>query len=164
MECHMNGNYEQALRDCQIELDSIQQWIDSNKLHSNVRYLTSYAVIKACGTIEYVFKQVVYDYLSDGANNEAKNFLNKNIVEASFNPSPGQMYKILEKINSLWKVNFEKKIGGTNQKGQLKSLVDLRNSFAHGSTITASINDVIAYYKAGVLILKELDVVMQSST
>ena len=102
--------------------------------------------------------------MSDGANNEAKNFLNKNIVEASFNPSPGQMYKILEKINSLWKVNFEKKIGGTNQKGQLKSLVDLRNSFAHGSTITASINDVIAYYKAGVLILKELDVVMQSST
>lgn len=164
MECHMNGSYEQALRDCQIELDSIQQWIANNKLHSNVRYLTSYAVIKACGTIEYVFKQVVYDHLSEGANNEAKNFLNKNIVEASFNPGPGQMYKILEKINGVWKVNFENEIGGTNQKGQLKSLVDLRNSFAHGATITASINDVIAYYKSGVWILEKLDTVMRNST
>lgn len=74
------------------------------------------------------------------------------------------MYKLLEKINSLWKVNFESEIGGTNQKGQLKSLVDLRNSFAHGSTITASINDVIAYYNAGVWILEKLDGVMRSST
>jgi hypothetical protein len=160
----MNGSYEQALRDCQIELGSIQQWITSNKLHSNVRYLTSYAVIKACGTIEYVFKQVVYDYLSAGANNEAKNFLNKNIVEASYNPSPGQMYKLLEKINGIWKANFEAEISGTNQKGELKSLVDLRNSFAHGAVITASINDVITYYKAGVWILEKLDAVMRSST
>lgn len=164
MGFRMNGSYSQALRDCQVELNSIQQWIVNNTFHSNVRYLTSYAVIKACGTIEYVFKQIIFDYLTNGANEEAKAFLNKNIIEASFNPSPGQMYKILEKMNSLWKQNFENLIGGTNQKGQLKSLVDLRNSFAHGSMITASINDVITYYNAGVWILEKLDGVMQIST
>jgi len=39
----------------------------------------------------------------------------------------------------------------------LKSFVDLGNSFAHASTITASINDVIAYYNARVWVLRKLN-------
>ena len=160
MEKNMNGDYRQTLRDCEVELNSIQQWIDSNRLDSNVRFLTSYSVIKACGTVEYVFKQIVYDYLSSGANEEAKTYLNKSIIEASFNPSTGQMYRILEKINSDWRVGFENLIKGSSQMGQLNSLVKLRNSFAHGSAITASINDVKNYYNAGIWILEKLCEVM----
>ena len=156
----MNGNYRQTLRDCEVELNSIQQWIDSNRLDSNVRFLTSYSVIKACGTVEYVFKQIVQDYLSSGANEEAKTYLNKSIIDASFNPSTGQMYRILEKINSDWRVGFENLIKGSSQMGQLNSLVKLRNSFAHGSAITASINDVKNYYNAGIWILEKLCEVM----
>ena len=156
----MNGDYRQTLRDCEVELNSIQQWIHRNRLDSNVRFLTSYSVIKACGTVEYVFKQIVYDYLSSGANEEAKTYLNKSIIEASFNPSTGQMYRILEKINSDWRVGFENLIKGSSQMGQLNSLVKLRNSFAHGSAITASINDVKNYYNAGIWILEKLCEVM----
>ena len=156
----MNGDYRQTVRDCEVELNSIQQWIHSNRLDSNVRFLTSYSVIKACGTVEYVFKQIVYDYLSSGANEEAKTYLNKSIIEASFNPSTGQMYRILEKINSDWRVGFENLIKGSSQMGQLNSLVKLRNSFAHGSAITASINDVKNYYNAGIWILEKLCEVM----
>ena len=156
----MNGDYRQTLRDCEVELNSIQHWIHSNRLDSNVRFLTSYSVIKACGTVEYVFKQIVYDYLSSGANEEAKTYLNKSIIEASFNPSTGQMYRILEKINSDWRVGFENLIKGSSQMGQLNSLVKLRNSFAHGSAITASINDVKNYYNAGIWILEKLCEVM----
>ena len=156
----MNGDYRQTLRDCEVELNSIQQWIHSNRLDSNVRFLTSYSVIKACGTVEYIFKQIVYDYLSSGANEEAKTYLNKSIIEASFNPSTGQMYRILEKINSDWRVGFENLIKGSSQMGQLNSLVKLRNSFAHGSAITASINDVKNYYNAGIWILEKLCEVM----
>lgn len=156
----MNGSYQQTLRDCEIELNNIQQWINNNILDSNVRFLTSYSVIKACGTVEYVFKQIIYDRLSNGANDEAKTYLNKSIIEASFNPSTGQMYRILEKINSEWKVEFENLIKGSLQIGQLNSLVKLRNHFAHGSAITASINDVKSYYNAGVWILEKLCEVM----
>lgn len=153
----MNGNYDRLLQDCAIELNNIQQWISNHNLDSNIRFLTSYSVIKACGTIEIVFKQMIYDYLALGANDEAKAFLNKSIIEASFNPSPGQIYKLLEKINTTWKQSFENSISGTNQKGQLKSLVELRNSFAHGSVITASMNDIKNYYSAGMWILEKLD-------
>lgn len=163
MEYRMNGNYERMLQDCATEIDNIQQWISNHTLDSNVRFLTSYSVIKACGTIESVFKQMVYDNLASGANEEAKTFLNKSIIEASFNPSPGQIYKLLEKINVTWRMDFERLIGGTNQKGHLKSLVELRNSFAHGSAITASINDVKGYYNAGMWILEKLDETINSA-
>ncbi|MCC8172998.1 MAG: hypothetical protein LIO65_00960 [Odoribacter sp.] len=45
---------------------------------------------------------------------------------------------------------------GSNEKGQLTSLVDLRNSFSHGATITVSINDVKNYYNSGIWILQKL--------
>lgn len=152
----MNGDYSLILRDCKIELENIQRWITANPMDSNVRYLTSYAVIKASGTIENVLKRIIFDTLSDGTKEETKNFLTKSIIDASYNPSPGQIYKILEKINTDWKEQFENSIRGSNQKGALKSLVELRNSFAHGSPITASIGNVIDYFNAGVWILERL--------
>ena len=51
-------------------------------------------------------------------------------------------------------------IKGSLQMGQLNSLVKLRNNFAHGSVITASINDVKSYYSAGIWILEKLCEVM----
>ena len=152
----MNGDYSLIFRDCRIELENIQIWITANPMDSNVRYLTSYAVIKASGTIENVLKRIIFDTLSDGAKDETKNFLTKSIMDASYNPSPGQIYKLLEKINTDWKQHFESFIQGSNQKGELKSLVELRNSFAHGSSITASIRDVVNYFNAGVWILERL--------
>ena len=107
-------------------------------------------------SIENVLKQIIFDTLSDGAKDETKNFLTKSIMDASYNPSPGQIYKLLERINTDWKQQFESFIHGSNQKGELKSLVELRNSFAHGSSITASIRDVVNYFDAGVWILEKL--------
>ena len=152
----MNGDYSLILKDCRIELENIQRWITANPMDSDVRYLTSYAVIKASGTIENVLKRIIFDTLSDGAKDETKNYLTKSIMDASYNPSPGQIYKLLEKINTDWKQQFESFIRGSNQKGELKSLVELRNSFAHGSSITASIRDVVNYFNAGVWILERL--------
>ena len=92
----MNGDYSLILKDCRIELENIQRWITANPMDSNVRYLTSYAVIKASGTIENVLKRIIFDTLSDGAKDETKNYLTKSIMDASYNPSPGQIYKLLD--------------------------------------------------------------------
>jgi hypothetical protein len=128
----MNGKYDLQISDCSAELNKIKQWIDQNKMHSNIQYLVSYAVIKSSGTIETVMKQMF------------------------FNPSTGQIEKLLSGINPVWKVSFETAIKATCQKGQLNSLVELRNSFAHGTAITASIDNIITYLNAGYWILEQL--------
>lgn len=152
----MNGKYISDLRNCSIELKQIQKWIKNNPFDSNVKYLISYAVIKASGTIERVLKSILFDYIIQGSNNEAINYFSKHITEASFNPSPGKIEKILSDFNSSWSSSFKHAINNSQHKGNLKSLIQLRNDFAHGTSITPSIETVLKYYISGVWILNEL--------
>ena len=66
-----------CLRIAKLKLTISSVWIAENKFHSNTRYLTAYAVVKASGTIEYVLKQMIFDRLSKGTSEETNNFLSK---------------------------------------------------------------------------------------
>ena len=55
----MNGEFLQMIADTRGELDSIRKWInDGNQFDSKTRYLISYAVVKASGTVEVIFKNM----------------------------------------------------------------------------------------------------------
>ena len=46
-----------------------------NRFDSNVKYLISYSVIRACGTIERVMKSILFNRISKGINAEAMNYV-----------------------------------------------------------------------------------------
>lgn len=150
--------------DCRIELNNIQQWINANRLHSNVRYLVAYAVVKASGTIEIIFKSMMCDFLSDNVKVETQTYLNKMLVDSSCNPSVGNMLRMLEQIDAERKENFNDKTRGIRQKGDLNSLVSLRNDIAHGRTINATIRTVKQYFESGINILDILDKILYPVT
>lgn len=156
----MNNKYSLILDDCENELNNIQKWINGNRLDSNVKYLTAYAVIKASGTIELVLKRLLFDVVSVGSTVEARNYFTHNIIDASFNPSPDKINRILDRLSSEWSTQFRDIIRGSQGKSQLNSLVGLRNSFAHGTSITVTIAEVIEYYNSGKLILEQLETVL----
>ena len=87
----MNGEFIQMIADTKGELDSIRKWINAgNQFDSKTRYLISYAVVKASGTVEVIFKNMIYNYLSVGANEKAKGYLEKAIIDSSCNPNTAQ--------------------------------------------------------------------------
>lgn len=153
----MNGENIQALEDCQREILKIEDWINHHQLDSNIKFLVSYAVIKASGTIEAVLKSSLYEYLSKNAMEETKSFLQKNILEASFNPSTKQVSNIFDKLNSSWSQIFLEQTKSLQEKTDLNSLISLRNDFAHGSSITTSIQTVKRYFFSGKRILEIID-------
>lgn len=54
----MNGEFIQMIEDTRAELDSIRKWINAgNQFDSKTRYLISYAVVKASGAVEVIFKK-----------------------------------------------------------------------------------------------------------
>ena len=60
----MNGEFIQMIEDTRAELDSIRKWINAgNQFDSKTRYLISYAVVKASGAVEVIFKNMIYNYL-----------------------------------------------------------------------------------------------------
>lgn len=157
----MTGSNTQLINDCQTELNNIRAYIESNPFDSMVKYLVSYSIIKSSGTIEIVFKDIIYTHLTRNANQEAISYFSKNIKDSSINPKTGKISNLLEQINPAWKSSFESQIHGSTDKGLLNSLVDLRNQLAHGNSVTSSINDVIQSFNSGCNILNILDSIVQ---
>lgn len=154
----MNGEFLQMIADTQEELKSIRKWINAgNQFDSKTRYLVAYSVIKASGTVEVIFKNIIYNYLIIGANEKTKGYLEKAIIDSSCNPNTGNMSNMLQNISSEWKTSFDQQVKQSGEKDKLNSLVQLRNDFAHGDSISVSIDTVINYFDSGVIILNILD-------
>jgi len=152
MESTMNGEIQDILDECDSELKTISSWIEKNKLDTKVRFLVQYAVIKVCGSIERAFKIMIYTKLTDNCPEETKIFLQKQILDSPVNPSTGKIQKMFENINSKWSKTFLETVKEID-KGNLNSLVNLRNEIAHGANITSTISTVVDYYNSGKYVL-----------
>lgn len=152
----MNGDNQNLIDDCINDLNNVKKYIAANALSSICQYLISYAVVRSCGTIEVVVKNIIFDYLSTGATQETINFLEKQILDSSWNPSCGKIQKLLDMINPSWSQEFQAFTNGTKEKTDLSSLVNLRNDFAHGNKVTSSIDNVIDYFEGSCTIVNFL--------
>lgn len=153
----MNGTNRNLLKQADMELKSIKFWIRKNKLHSNVQYLNHYAIIKTSGTIEIVFKKIIFEYLSKGTNQETVCYLDKKIIQSSDNPTSSKICEILKSLNTDWCELFKLNTKGLIEKSNLDSLIRERNKVAHGRSSVLSINDIELYYKSGIKIIRILD-------
>lgn len=160
-----NTEVEDALNECQQDLQRVKVIIDSLGIGSNiVPYLNSYAVIKACGTMEVAFKTIVTDYCSRRSKKQVKEFLTNKVRDNSMNPSYSNILRTLSEFDEDWKDSFKDGINSHVQKDALltsmQSLVDARNSFAHGGNHNLTINDTIAYYLNFRIAIEMLDTIV----
>lgn len=154
----MKQEYQRKIDDCTVELAGIKSWIDSHQMDTNVRYLVSYAVVKTSGTIELVFKQMLYDFLAVNAISETQHYLSTMIIDSSCNPNTGNISRFVSQADGHRSTAFDVAVSGVPQhKSNLNSLVSLRNDLAHGRTNSPSINTVKTYFESGVEIIKILD-------
>lgn len=155
----MKDDYTNILTDADQELKEIRNWINSgrNMFDSKTRYLISYSVIKASGAIEVVFKKIIFDFLVEGSKEETNTYLEKMILDSSCNPNTGNMSNMLQSISAEWKTQFDIRVKDSGKKDKINSLVQLRNDFAHGDSISVSIDTVITYFDAAKDILCILD-------
>lgn len=147
----MNGDYENRLKDVMQELISIRKWVNRNKSNVFAKYLISYAAIKSCARIEVLVKEILYNFLTDKSNEYAQSFVSSYVIDSSDNPSTGRIAKFLESFSGEMKEKFDAKLKEScSIKSDLNSLVTLRNNFAHGRDITATIDTIIKYYKSAI--------------
>ena len=74
------------LDDCSDELERIKTRINKDQFDDMVKFLQLYANIKACGTIEYVVKNMIADHVDAGASSELQNYISVKVRESSTNP------------------------------------------------------------------------------
>ena len=153
----MNKELYDILKDTESELYKIKEWVQKYPFDNKVLYLNSYAVIKASGSIELTMKTMIYQKLTIQVNDEVKKYLSKRVLESSFNPSTGKIEYLLQDLNGNWSNLFKEYLKRNPQKkAALNSLVEQRNTFAHGNKINMSIDSIADNFKSGVEILEEL--------
>jgi hypothetical protein len=161
-----NLGVERSLNDCQAELQSVKDSLDAlGSTHVVVPFLTKYAVIRACGTIEQSFKSVIADYCSQGASRQVGRFLDRRVRNSPANPSWEIMCRFLKDFDENWHKTFKASVDSHINKDKimtsLQSLVDARNVFAHGGNPSGSIADVLQYFAHGRSLIEVLDDVIK---
>jgi hypothetical protein len=153
------------LDDCADELDHVETLVIAHGPASTlIPYLTKYAIVRACGTIEQAFKTVVADHCSYRSKAQVKQFLAVSVRDSSSNPSWDNMCRLLGKFDDNWCLDFKSHVDADVDKTQLreslKSLVAARNDFAHGGNPSSTIGDVKIYFGHARKVIQYMDTIV----
>jgi len=159
-----NTDVKEILRASLEEIENIDNII-TNFLGSTSPaspYMSRYAIIKACSSIERSFKVIIADFLLLHTTNESlSNFINNSIRHTSTNPKYETIVNVLKGIDRNLGNNFKIKAKEIEDfekvKDSLNSLVNERNTLAHGGSPTITSKDVIRHFKNAIFILIALE-------
>lgn len=157
-----NSSATEVIAGCNLELEKIHNIIQGLGSTSHpVPYLTKYAIIKACGTIEYCFKTILADTYADGQSQQIKNYIDNTFRNSSMNPSMDKINRVLKQFDEEWNIKFKTELNLLEHKERiidsLKSLNQARNTFAHGGNPTASFENIRSYFTDSIKVIEILD-------
>lgn len=106
--------------------------------------LTDYLCIRTSGLIERVVKQLVGDFMEDASQEEVNRFV-VNKLQNVTNLNHVKIEKLLETFSKDWQDEYIRE-ATLQEIASLNSILDLRNSIAHGGNHTAGFNVVKGHY------------------
>lgn len=156
-----NQTVQDLLKECKEELETISALLlgigDGAK---PAPYIKKYAVIRATGSIEASFKQVIADRVDQDSHDQLKNFIAKKVRNSSSNPRLDAIQTLLSEFDDRWRSRFDEKMALSDQpklKGALTQLVKARNSFAHGGAEELPIETTIECFVLACGVIEILD-------
>lgn len=158
----MKRELQDLIDECTTEINDIETRIVAMPaLDKGVRYLTHYALIKASGTAEFVYRSIVADYFSALSNSRIDTYLDAAIRQGSMSAKYSNMCTLLGKFDEQWQSSFKSAVKAHPNSQRIiaasDSLVTNRHDFAHGKTPTATFNDIKNYYFDVLELIKILD-------
>ena len=134
----MKQELQDLLSECTDELNDIESRINDLPALDKARcYLTNYALIRACGTVEFVYRSIVADHFSQLGNPRLDTYLDSTIRQGSNSAKYDNMKSLLKKFDPQWSSTFSNLVTVQTTDGQRlisasNSLVANRHQFAHG--------------------------------
>lgn len=126
-----------------------------------IPYLTQYALIKACGTVEFVYRSIVADYFDQFGICQIDKYLDKNVRQGSMSPKYEKMNELLKAFDDTWSDSFRNAVNILPDKNRIissaDSLVRNRHLLAHGRVPTATFNEIMNYYNDVIILIQILD-------
>lgn len=162
----MKQELQDILSDCTAELSDIETRINAlPSLDKGRQYFTNYALIKACGTVEFVYRSIVADHFSQLSNSRIDTYLDLTVRQGSNSAKYENMMKLLKKFDHQWGTDFQTAVQRADNGQRLisasNSLVTNRHNFAHGTAPTATFLEIKQYYLDVVQLIEIFDSIVQ---
>ena len=146
----MKQELQDLLSECTDELNDIESRINDLPALDKARcYLTNYALIRACGTVEFVYRSIVADHFSQLGNPRLDTYLDSTIRQGSNSAKYDNMKSLLKKFDPQWSSTFSNLVTAN------------RHQFAHGRQPSATFLDIKQYYLDVVSLIGLFDSVVQ---
>lgn len=161
----MKSELQDLIDECTAEINDIETRIaDMPALDKGVRYLTHYALMKASGITEFVYRSIVADYFSTLSDSRIDTYLDAAVRKGSMSAKYEMMCNLLGKFDEQWQKSFRSAVQAHPNSQRIiaasNSLVANRHNFAHGKTPTATFIDIKAYYLDVLELIKIFDSVV----
>ena len=158
----MKTELQNLIDECTTELTDISSKISAlPPLDKTRAYLTKYALIKSCGTIEFVYRSLVAYYFDQSNLSQVPTYIDKTVREGSMSAKYDNMSGLLGKFDDTWRANFKNAVAQHPDSQRIisstNSLVTNRHQFAHGKTPTATFNDIKQYYTDALELIRIMD-------
>ena len=162
----MKNELQDLIHECTTELNEIEQRINELPSLDKMRlYLTNYALIKACGTLEYVYRSIIADFFDQSPLTQIHTYIEKTVRSGSMSATYDNMSGLLGKFDDRWRNDFKNLVQQHANSQRIisasNSLVNNRHLFAHGQAPTASFMDIYHYYQDTLELIQILDAVVR---
>lgn len=160
-----NTTAEGLVNICTNDLSRIDSFITSMGSTSPAsNFLTKYALMHVCGTLERSYKAIITDYYKRFSH-ELERFIDKNVSDASLNATYDNICKVLKMFNEAKCTEFKNKVHALPNHDRVllsfTSLNNLRNDLVHGRSMTASFTDIRILYQEVLQVIIKLDETLQ---
>lgn len=160
----MKKELRDLIDECAGEIDDIESRISSSSKDKSIKYLTYYALIRAAGTAEFVYRSIVFDHFSALGCHQIDKYLESSVMKGSMSAKYEKMRELLGKFDDKWSNDFKAKVEMRDDMDRLikssNSLVNIRHGFAHGRIAPVTIADIKQYYQDVVQLISEFDAVI----
>lgn len=160
----MKSELQSLIEDCNAEMNDIESKLTSLDAFDKTKlYLTKYALMKASGTLEFVFRSIVADFFDD-CSSQVVTYIEKTVRTGSMSSTYDNMKSLLKKFDDAWASEFQSRVNSASDKQRIidsaKSIVTNRHSFAHGREPTATFGEIKTYYTDALQLINILDLVV----
>ena len=158
----MKQDLQALMNDCSAEIADIDARISAMPpLDKGKTYYTQYALIRACGTIEYVYRSIVADFFTQYNISQIDKYLDQQVRSGSMSATYQKMKELLKAFDDNWETTFKNSVSThpdfTRITTSVASLVNNRHQFAHGKPTTATFSDIKQYYSDATILIQLFD-------
>lgn len=124
-------------------------------------YLSGYLVVMICGIYEDCLEYLMVERASSGGDAEVQNFVKITLANSFRNPTFGTLVGALNKFSPTYGEAIQRQIKKSAREA-LDSIVENKNSIAHGKSISVTIGDVVDYHSRSIVIFEATEQLLAS--